>query len=247
MSDQTKPNSDETEDKNNANSTGFAEGDATTSAKAGETSSGGTSASLTQEAKTVAADIADQAKRSTSDAAERLRSAVEEQKTASAERVKEIAGAIDRAANELDGEIPQAAQYVRLAARELGNASDAVLHREVGDLFGVVQDFARRQPAAFLGATALAGFAAVRFLMTSAQPGRTQSGGNESQRKVGAASSTVGASASSSGQPDEVKDSVAALERRLSEPSTASGDPGGVSPQAPGFETKTPTSDERET
>jgi hypothetical protein len=40
--------------------------------------------------------------------------------------------------------------------------------RDVDDLLGMTQDFGRRQPVAFLGAAALAGFVASRFALASA-------------------------------------------------------------------------------
>jgi hypothetical protein len=42
--------------------------------------------------------------------------------------------------------------------------------RDLSELLGGVQDFARRQPTAFLGATVLAGFAVVRLLKSSTAP-----------------------------------------------------------------------------
>ena len=99
----------------------------------------------------------------------RLRTTAEEQKVAGAERFSAIAGAISRTADELESELPQAARYVRGAATEIQNLSDAVRHRDLNVLLRDVQDLARRQPAAFLGVSVLAGFAAVRFLKTSNQ------------------------------------------------------------------------------
>ena len=60
--------------------------------------------------------------------------------------------------------LPQAAQYIRLAADQIGTVSDAFRRRDLNQLVADVQGFARRQPTAFLGAAFLAGFAAVRFL-----------------------------------------------------------------------------------
>lgn len=104
-----------------------------------------------------------------SGAESKLRTAAEEQKVAGAERVSAIAGAIRRTADELETELPQAARYVRGAATEIQNLSDTVRQRDINALLRDVQDLARRQPAAFLGASVLAGFAAVRFLKTSGQ------------------------------------------------------------------------------
>lgn len=125
--------------------------------------------SLAREAKAAASEIGDKAKQGVADAADHVRGLAEEQKTAGADRFKGYAGAIGRAAEALDDEMPLAADFVRRAAGELEHIADSVRERDIGDIAGVVQDYARRQPAIFLGVTALAGFAAVRFLMTSAQ------------------------------------------------------------------------------
>ena len=52
-------------------------------------------------------------------------SSVEEQKTAGADFVSGV-GAVRRAANEFDKDVPQAAQYIRLAADQIGTVSDAI-------------------------------------------------------------------------------------------------------------------------
>jgi hypothetical protein len=65
--------------------------------------------------------------------------------------------------------MPIVANFARKAAGEIEHLADAVKDRDLSDLVGVVQDYARRQPAIFLGATALAGFVVTRFLTTSAQ------------------------------------------------------------------------------
>jgi hypothetical protein len=49
--------------------------------------------------------------------------------------------------------------------------------RDLNELLGSVQDFARRQPTAFLGATVLVGFAAMRFLKSATSQ---SSGGSDS-------------------------------------------------------------------
>jgi hypothetical protein len=91
----------------------------------------------------------------------------EQQKTAGANFVGDIAGAVRRAAGEFEGQVPQAAEYIRYAADQMDTMSDAVRRRDVGQIVSELQSFARQQPTAFLGATFLAGFAAVRFLKSS--------------------------------------------------------------------------------
>jgi hypothetical protein len=113
-----------------------------------------------------ATTVADSAKDLASKASEKLLNSVEEQKAAGAHFVSGMAGALRRAANEF-GEVPQAAQYIRLAANQIDSVSDAFHKRDLNQLVSDVQGFARRQPTAFLGLAVLAGFAAVRFLKTS--------------------------------------------------------------------------------
>ena len=120
-----------------------------------------------REVKEQASNVAESAKDLASQAGEKLLSSVEEQKAAGADFVAGVAGAIRRAANEFDKDVPQAAQYIRLAADQIGTVSDAFRRRDLNQLVADVQGFARRQPTAFLGAAVLAGFAAVRFLKTS--------------------------------------------------------------------------------
>jgi hypothetical protein len=101
-----------------------------------------------------------------SKASEKVISAVEEQKAAGADFVSGMAGSIRRAASEFS-QIPQAAQYMRLAADQVDSVSEAFRRRDLNQLVSDVRDFARRQPTAFFGAAILAGFAVVRFLKTS--------------------------------------------------------------------------------
>ncbi len=120
-----------------------------------------------REVKERVSNVVESAKGLASQAGEKLVSAVEEQKVAGADFVDGVAGAIRRAANEFDKDVPQAAQYIRLAADQIGTVSNAFRRRDLNQLVADVQEFARRQPTAFLGAAVLAGFAAVRFLKTS--------------------------------------------------------------------------------
>jgi len=113
-----------------------------------------------------AATVADSAKDLASKAGEKLLTSVEEQKAAGANFMSGVAGALRRAANEF-GEVPQARQYIGLAANQIDSVSDAFRKRDLNQLVSDVQGSARRQPTAFLGMAVLAGFAAVRFLKTS--------------------------------------------------------------------------------
>ena len=114
--------------------------------------------------KTQASNLTGQAKEVASDAGEKLRATVTEQKAAGADYVGNVANIIRRTAYEFDSDIPQAGHYIRKAAAQLENVSDAMRNRDMSEIVGNVQDFARKQPTAFFGAAVLLGFAAVRFL-----------------------------------------------------------------------------------
>jgi hypothetical protein len=102
-----------------------------------------------------------------SKASETLLDTAEQQKAAGANLISDMAGSVRRAAGEFDSQVPQVADYIRYAADQLESVSEAARRRDVGQIVSELQSFARQQPTAFLGATFLAGFAAVRFLKSS--------------------------------------------------------------------------------
>jgi hypothetical protein len=60
------------------------------------------------------------------------------------------------------------AGWVEAAADRIDRLSQHLRERDIGDLTHDVERFARRQPAAFLGVTFMAGVLAARFLKSSA-------------------------------------------------------------------------------
>jgi hypothetical protein len=127
--------------------------------------------SATEAVKNQAAQLTEQAKEVASDAGEKLRATVMEQKAAGADYVGNVANIIRRTAYEFDNDIPQAGHYIRKAAAQLENVSDAMRNRDMSEIVGNVQDFARKQPTAFFSAAVLLGFAAVRFLKSGSNNG----------------------------------------------------------------------------
>ena len=121
----------------------------------------------TRQVKDQAGQLAEGARGAAAAAGDRLWDTAEDKKNAGADFVTGLAGAVRRAAGAFDDQIPQAGDYIRQAAEQIDGASDALRQRNVSELVEGVQDFARRQPTAFLGMTVLAGFAAVRFLRSS--------------------------------------------------------------------------------
>jgi hypothetical protein len=120
--------------------------------------------SATEAVKAQAGNLTEQAKGVASNAGEKLRASVSEQRAVGADYVGNVANIIRRTAYEFDSDIPQAGHYIRKAAAQLENVSDAMRNRDMSEIVGNVQDFARKQPTAFFGAAVLLGFAAVRFL-----------------------------------------------------------------------------------
>jgi hypothetical protein len=188
-----------------------------TPAEEGTTPSQGIGEQAAQAARDLKDKASQTAKELVSQAGARLRTSAEDQKAAGADRVSGIADAIRRTADGLEGELPQAAQYVRRAATELQNVSDAVRRRDVTEVVRGVQDFARRQPTAFLGAAVLAGFVAVRFLKTSSQHSADSSTDADSHSARGGAEDQGG-------------------RREAFEPRVSNGDyPSAMSPGASGY------------
>ncbi len=121
-----------------------------------------------------AGEFGEQAKQAASDAAtdakRQARSFAEEQKDEAAGRFEGVADALRSAAGSLDEqEQPAVAGYARQAASGLDRVSDAISNRSVDDLMETVEDFARRQPVAFLGGAVLTGFVLSRFAKSSAE------------------------------------------------------------------------------
>jgi hypothetical protein len=135
--------------------------------------------SATEAVKTQADNLKESAKEVASDAGEKLRAGMIGQKAAGADYIANVANIIRRTAFEFDTDIPQAGQYIRKAATQLAGVSDAIRSKDMSEIVGNVQDFARKQPTAFFGAAVLLGFVAVRFLKsgTSAAASTPASGG----------------------------------------------------------------------
>lgn len=116
-----------------------------------------------------ASDFADAANDAGSQAADRFKEMLGSQKDAGARYVSGIAEAMRRAAREFEHDLPIAGTVLRKGASQVDAVSGSVRHGDFNDLLNEAQDFARRQPAAFLGMTVLAGFGIVRFLKSSSR------------------------------------------------------------------------------
>ena len=93
-----------------------------------------------------------------------LRGLLDQPIATGADFVGELARSARGLADNLDGGAPQLAQMVRRAASTAENLSHDMRDKSVHELADVTKDFARRQPALFVGAAAAAGFLLARFI-----------------------------------------------------------------------------------
>jgi hypothetical protein len=96
-----------------------------------------------------------------------LQDQAREQQRSGADFVGRFAGNIRDAARAFENDVPFAARGINSAAEYVDEAAEKIRNGSFRDLVDGATDFAKRQPAAFLGLSVLAGFAAVRFLKAS--------------------------------------------------------------------------------
>jgi hypothetical protein len=139
---------------------------------------------VTRAAKENASQLGDAALDLANTAKDRIEAEATQRKSLGADYIGSIAQATSRAASEFDADVPQAARYIRQAAEQIQGVADTVRERDVRELVGEVQDFARRQPTLFFGGAVVLGFAVLRFLKSTApnagdefRSGSTASGG----------------------------------------------------------------------
>jgi F0F1-type ATP synthase membrane subunit b/b' len=122
-----------------------------------------------EQARKTAAEMKEDARGLAEDVKEQARATTAKQKDAAAEQIDGWAHALNTASDDLrDRGQESAAAWVRQAAAGLQRASGTMRERGVDDLFGTVEDFARRQPVAFLGGAVIAGFGLARLMKSSA-------------------------------------------------------------------------------
>jgi hypothetical protein len=119
-------------------------------------------------------EAADAAKDVASGTVDQLQEQTRQQQRTGADFVERFAGNIREAARAFESEAPFAARGINSAAEYVEDAAEKIRNGSFRDLVDGATDFAKRQPAAFLGISVLAGFAAVRFLKAS--------GGQRSER-----------------------------------------------------------------
>ena len=112
-------------------------------------------------------EVADAAKDMASGTADHFQDQVHEQQRSGADFVERFAGNIRDAARAFESDAPFAARGINSAAEYVEDAAEKIRNGRFRDLVDGATVFAKRQPAAFLGISVLAGFAAIRFLKAS--------------------------------------------------------------------------------
>ncbi len=112
-------------------------------------------------------EAADAAKDVASGTVDQLQEQTRQQQRTGADFIERFAGNIREAARAFESEAPFAARGINSAAEYVEDAAEKIRNGSFRDLVDGATDFAKRQPAAFLGISVLAGFAAARFLKAS--------------------------------------------------------------------------------
>lgn len=109
-------------------------------------------------------------------ATEQVRSRIDAQKTRAAGSLSSVAQTLRSSGEQMQGQ-EGISRYLTRAADEVENLAHYLEDREVGELLGQVEDFARRQPVAFLGGAFTLGVLGARFLKSSRSNLRGPNGG----------------------------------------------------------------------
>jgi len=155
---------------------------------------------VSDQAKAAAEDLKRRARDMADDAKARARSAANQQKDAAAERVQGFASALRTAADDLSGRDQRlTASCVEQAADSIERLSRALQRQDLDEIVGNVEDFARRQPVAFLGGAVLTGLVLARFMKSSAARREPQASGWRAPGGGYASQGTSGAGYASQG------------------------------------------------
>lgn len=123
-----------------------------------------------EKAKSAAAEASENLKASARSAADTVSAEATEYakqaRGAAASEVKGVASALRHAADDLRSGSPQERTFSQIADT-LADFSDTIRDKDMGEVVGAVNSFARRNPLTFLGGAALLGFAATRFAKAS--------------------------------------------------------------------------------
>ena len=96
-------------------------------------------------------------------AKQKLAGTLDSQKESAAGYIESLAEAVQRSGDQFAGQQDWIAGAIGRGAAELNTLAGTVRNKDLGELAGQVQSFARRQPALFIGIAAAVGFAIGRL------------------------------------------------------------------------------------
>ena len=120
-------------------------------------------ADMATKAPAVAGQAADKASSLLGQVKDKAAAAVESRKHDLADRVDGFAIAVHKSGEQFSGNQDWIASAVGRGAAELSTVATALRENDLNGLIGEVRNFARQQPAAFVGASLMAGFALARL------------------------------------------------------------------------------------
>ncbi len=132
-------------------------------------------ADMAHEAKETARDMSDRAMHSAAETAQQVQQQAATfasgQKSRMASELSTFSEAISRAADKLrEDHDERVASYADMAAQQLRSTANYLESRDMGDLMGDLEHFARRRPEVFFGGMLLVGLGLARFLKASSRP-----------------------------------------------------------------------------
>jgi gas vesicle protein len=137
-------------------------------------------------------EAADAAKDLASGTVDQVQDRARDQQRSGADFIDRFAGNIREAARAFESDVPFAARGINSTAEYVEDAARKIRDGNFRDLVDGATDFAKRQPAAFLGLSVLAGFAAVRFLKASGGETSTSHRGTTSDFQTAERADTSG-------------------------------------------------------
>ena len=157
---------------------------------------GAGSEGTTEQVKEKASEAVDQAKRKTGQlveqATEQAKPRLESQKERAAGSLSTTAQALRQTGQQLrEQEEGPVAQFAERAAEQVERVAGYLREKDITQLVSEVEDFARRQPALFLGGAFALGLLSARFLKSSGQQAR-QGGGSQGRAQGAGAASPPG-------------------------------------------------------
>jgi len=153
---------------------------------------------LADQAQDKVGELVDQAQstagRVTEQAKQEATSQLESQKERAVDSLVTVAHALRQTSQHLrEQEQGTVGQYIEKAAERVEGLTSYLRSNDVPQLLGETQEFARRQPAMFLGGALALGFLGARFLMSSGQRTSPQRGFNQTTGAYPALGSSTGA------------------------------------------------------